>query len=127
MKAWLITREWLGDHAASDKGEIVCLLNPRLSPERVWTLVEQLYVNEFGSINERVAYAKNAKSWPYHPKCGTAKTKSGKTVGWAYTITCGHNPWYHARPVENVTVAVDDQGKETLAWEEIEKPICADF
>lgn len=116
----------MGDHAASPKGDIVCILSPRLFPERVWSIIEQLYVNECGSLSEQAAYAKNRKSWPYPPQSGTAKTKSGKTVGWANTITFGHNPWFHARPVKNLKVVTGDQEKEKLYWEEIEKPLCVD-
>lgn len=127
MKAWLITREWFGDHAEPENGKIVCILNPRLSPERVRSILEQLYVMEFGSLSEQMAYAKNTKSWPYPPQFGSNKTKSGKTVGWRYTITCGHNPWFHARPVKNVVAVQQSNDSEALKWDEIEKPLCVDI
>lgn len=127
MKAWLIIRDWIGDHAAVHGDRIVCLLNPRLTPEKVGQTMEQLYVNERGSLQERVAYAKSAKSWPYRPRCGSAETESGKTVPWAYSICCGHNPWFHARLVKNIEVITDESDNKTLKWEEVQKPVLSDL
>ncbi len=55
-KAWLVTWEWLGDHAKRDD-KIVAVFDPRISPYRIRELVELLYLNIFYGIGERVYFA----------------------------------------------------------------------
>jgi hypothetical protein len=58
MKAWLVTWEWVGDHAKrGDK--IAAVLNSRLSESKVKEIVEFLYLTDWYSISEKVSYLEN--------------------------------------------------------------------
>jgi hypothetical protein len=112
MKAWLITWEWVGDHAKVKKS-IVAIMSFRSSAHRMRETVEQIYVNERYSLGERVEYAKSKKSNPYRAYLGTYK---GAHCLWE--VYCGHNPHLYARIVSDLKVEINRNGKETLTWKE---------
>jgi len=112
MKAWLMTWEWVGDHARV-KNPIVAIMNFRISGNRMREIVEQIYVNERYSLSERVAYAKNKKNNPYPAYFGTYK---GAHCLWE--VYCGHNPHLYARLVSDLRVEVSRKTKESLTWKE---------
>jgi hypothetical protein len=116
MKAWLVTWEWCGDHAKVEDN-IAAILNSRLSGEHVREIVELLYVNSQYSPSERLRYA-NGKKFknPYPAKFGTVEG-----VLFEGEIICGHNPYLHARRVDNCHV-IGEGGDEKLTWKEIPKP-----
>jgi hypothetical protein len=105
MKAWLITWEWAGDPDRVKK-PIVSIMNSRISGERMREIVEQIYVNETYSLKARAAYAKNKKNNPYQAYFGTFK---GAHCLWE--VYCGHNPYLHARIVNDLKV------EEESEWE----------
>ena len=125
MKAWLVTWEWLGDHAAVEQ-PIVSILSPRLSDKTVRKHVEQLYADLSCSFGERLLYLRKPGENP-HPAEFDRKwiivDKSGRK-GPMLTgrIHCGHNPHLHARKVADIKVQRDEDGNERLCWTEIPIP-----
>jgi hypothetical protein len=112
MKTWLITWEWAGGHAKVKK-PIVSIMNSRISGWRMREIVEQIYVNERYSLSERAAYAKNKKNNPYPAYFGTFR---GAECLWE--VYCGHNPYLHARIVNDLKVEEDRSGKQTISYKE---------
>jgi hypothetical protein len=78
-KGWLIIEESIHTGTKS----LVSIISPR----RVWDYVkkymEQMYVDRFASIEEKIAYKKKPGSWPY--RANTQGPYSG-------IIDCGHDP-----------------------------------
>ena len=103
MKAWLITWEWSGDHAAVDE-PLITILSARLGDDDVRKFIERYYVACFASPCEKIRYARYNKPdrMPY-----SAKRSKGQ-------ITCGHNPFIRGRLVESLKVV----GDERLTWVE---------
>ncbi len=107
MKAWLITWDWMGD-AAAVADEVAAILNPRYSGQRVASIVEFLYAKRNSTASELAAYAGRAARNPYRSE----RHFSGG-------ITCGHNPWLHARIVHDLSVStIVETGIETITWTE---------
>jgi hypothetical protein len=79
-KGWLIIEE------SFHKGTkcLVSIINPKRSGSYVQTYMEQMYVDRFASIEEKIAYKKKPESWPYRAHM-TQKPYSG-------IIGCGHDP-----------------------------------
>jgi hypothetical protein len=111
-KAWLVTWEWMGDHAKR-KDKIVAVLDPRLSPLRVREWVERLYLNTYG-IGDQVYYALHRKKNPY-----PAKFTDGRSMSWPPIIHCGHNPFLMAHLVDSLTVERSEDGTETVMWSDV--------
>ncbi len=111
MNAWLITWEWIGDHAEVED-PIAAIINYRRSSEYVREVTEFLYVNSQFSLGERVGYAKTKATNPYP---ASYDTMDGEPLGGR--IHCGHNPYLYARMVENLHAEVDESG-EQLRWQE---------
>ena len=116
ITAWLVTWDWIGDHAKRDN-KIVAVLNWRLSPDKISEMIEMIYANEYYSLEERVAFAKNKKMNPYKT---TYDTFNG--IPWHGRLFCGHNPCLVARLVDNLYVKKDSSGNEVLDWEDRKKP-----
>ena len=112
MAAWLITWEWMGNHAKVDN-EVAAILNYRFSGEKVRQIVDLSYVNSQYSLRERIAYAKNKQDNPY-----PAQFHRLGGVPWLGRIHCGHNPYLYARLVDNLCVNVNNEGEEELTWKE---------
>jgi hypothetical protein len=93
VRAWLITWEWVGDHA-KPPNKVVEILDPRLSEERVRQIVELLYHRD-ALLSEKIAWRLRHRQQPY-----PAKFTRFHGVDWTGEITCGHNPWLHARLVD---------------------------
>lgn len=116
ITAWLVTWEWIGNHAKR-KDKIAAILNWRLSPERVAEIIEIIHANEFYTLAERLAIAKNKKLNPYQTGYGAIQG-----IPWEGRLLCGHNPFLEARLVDNLCVVKDNEGNQTLVWDEHEKP-----
>ena len=80
--AWIVYSE---DPASGHK-QLLSILDSRKSRSAVSAYVEQLYVDKFGSFDERVAYKKRKKSWPY----------LAEKIGLTNAICCGSNILYWA-------------------------------
>ena len=124
-RAWLITWDWIGDHARVEDS-FVAILNYRYSSSSVARMVEQIYVTSRVAFHEQLAYAKNRKSNPYrvqHDTVEISKEKREKlslpsSVPFADTMRCGENPWLWARIVYDLEAYVDEDGQEHLKWKE---------
>jgi hypothetical protein len=116
ITAWLVTWQWVGDHAKPER-KIAAILNPHWSPDRVREYVEFMYVNSHYSISERIAYAKNRSFNPY-----PAKFACVNDIPWNGQITCGHNPWLFARLVDNLAATGEPDDEEKVVWTERPKP-----
>jgi hypothetical protein len=116
MIAWLVTWECMGDHAKVDN-PIAAILHYSLPAKKVKEIVELIYVNTHFSLAERLTYAKNRKNTPYPAEYDTIHD-----VSWEGRIVCGHNPSLDARLVDELTLKVDEKGKEILTWKERKKP-----
>ena len=109
FSAWLITWEWSGDHAEPQK-KVMEVLNPRMSPNRVREIVEQLYHIE-ASLSEKVAWRLCKRE-----QCYPAEFVAIEGVRWEGQITCGHNPWLMARLVDNFVIEIDEDLNEAAPW-----------
>lgn len=95
---------------------IAAILDSRLSGKRVLEIVELLFVNSQYSPSERLRYANGKKFNPYPARFGTLEG-----VPWEGEVFCGHNPYLHARLVDDCRI-VGEGVNERLTWEEILKP-----
>jgi hypothetical protein len=116
VKAWLVTWDYLGDHAKPNN-IIAAILNPRWSAEKVREYVELLYANSEYTIAERIDYARDPKQNPFPAQFSCVN--GGR---WLRQITCGHNPWLFARKVENLHTENDNENKESVTWDELPIP-----
>jgi hypothetical protein len=114
FKAWLITWEWIGDHAKRPD-KVAEILNPRLQPERVREIVELLYHRD-ASLSEKIAWRLRRQKQVY-----PAEFVRFEGVPYEGEIICGHNPWLRARLVDDLTVTLDEHGKETAFWKDRHK------
>ena len=76
VKAWLVTWEWIGDHAKRDD-KIVAILNPRLSETKVKEIVELLYMQEGYSLSEKLTCALHKNEIPT-PRISSTRTVDGR-------------------------------------------------
>jgi len=112
-KAWLVTWEWIGDHAKRfDK--IVAVFDPRVAPQRIRELVELLYLNIECDIGERVYFGLHRRKNPYR-----ASFTDGQAMRWPPVVCCGHNPFLMAHLVEDLAVESHDDGTQTVAWGDV--------
>ena len=104
QKAWLLTWEWTGDHAAVED-RIAGILRPRLSQKIVGEIVESIYAIHTYSVSELAYYSRRPKENPYKSK-------------WQNNhCFCGHNPSLHANYVHKLNITEDtSSGVETIEW-----------
>jgi len=108
IKAWLVTWEWIGNHARRND-KVAAILNPRLSAHRVRDFVELFYMNSQYSLSERLAYTASKRKNPYPARF---------IRPWHCEIECGHNPHLLARLVDDLAVERDEHGKEAASWKD---------
>jgi hypothetical protein len=113
MKAWIVTWEWIGDHAARSP-KIVSVLSPRLGARTVQDYIERLYADLHYSLEERARIAKTPTSNPYRAEF--IRLQSGPRF--EGRIECGHNPWLYGRLVDDLKVERDEAGTEHATWAE---------
>jgi hypothetical protein len=104
QKAWLLTWEWSGDHAAVED-RIAGILRPRLSWQIVGEIVENMYAVHSYSAAELVYWSKRPEENPY---------KAQWENNHCY---CGHNPSLHANYVHHLKVETDRLNKTTFEKE----------
>ena len=117
MKAWLITWDWSGDHAAVGD-PVVAVLSARTGAEEVRRYVERRYVEETASLREMLSYARYNR--PQKPCPAEFERLEG--VRFQGRIRCGPNPWLYARLVDNLRVEIDATGNDVLSCDEIPLP-----
>lgn len=104
QKAWLLTWEWMGEHAAVED-RIAGILRPCLSKEKITELVEYIYAFHAYSLSELAYYAKQPKDNPYKAQWENKH------------CYCGHNPSLHANYIhELVVIENPDSELETIEW-----------
>ena len=104
QKAWLVSWEWDGPHAAVED-RIATILRPRLSQRVVGEIVETLYAIHAYSPTELARWSRRPNMNPYK-----AQWHNGDC--W-----CGHNPSLHATYVHSLVVDADPStGLETIRW-----------
>jgi hypothetical protein len=113
FKAWLVTWEWVGNHAKRDK-KVATIFDSRLLPERVRSVVEVLYAQETYTMSEKIAaFVGNGKRNPY-----PAEFLRLDGVPWNGEIHCGHNPYLRARLVDDLTIERGLDGTESASWKD---------
>ncbi len=106
QKAWLLTWEWIGDHAAVED-RIAGILRPRLSRDVVGEIVETMYSVHVGYISELVYWSRRPQEKPYKAKWDQNQCH----------CFCGGNPSLHAKYVHHLKVEEDPvSGVETISW-----------
>lgn len=112
-RAWLVTLE-----STEKPPVVVSIFKAQRSAGFVREYMEQYYIDNFYSIQEKLVYAQSRKNNPYP---ATFETLDG--VPWLARITCGHNPYLYGRLVLKLRIIKGEQG-DHLTWEEspIPKP-----
>ncbi|MBE7460112.1 MAG: hypothetical protein HS112_06275 [Zoogloeaceae bacterium] len=83
-KAWVILEE----HFHSDERRLLSIVSPRKTTSYVVDLMEQMYVDKFASITERITYKKDRKKSAFRME---EYERRGPT-----TLSCGHEPTFRA-------------------------------
>lgn len=109
MKAWLVTWEWCGEHAKRDN-PFAAILNPRFSIGKVREIVEFMYRLAEYSLSDQAGYVRNGS--PNH------RATDDRTLDGRVHIHCGHNPFLHARLVDDLIVERNAEGKEIVSCKE---------
>jgi hypothetical protein len=127
-KAWLITWDWAGQHAAVPQREVIAaILRPQAGPDTVKRIIEVLYAaREYEPIDKFDALTRN----PYPAKFNTATVEQRRPDGTVFTqhpeymgqIACGHNPFLYARLVDNLRPKDRNDPDAGLEWEERPPP-----
>jgi hypothetical protein len=86
---------------------VVDVLDPRLSPDRVREIVE-IHYHRNDTLRERIAWRLQKRAQPY-----PAESTKIDGVVWQGCITCGHNPVLVAQLVDNLRIEIGDDGRET--------------
>ena len=111
-----MTREWA---AALPRSEVAAILSPRLGADRVRELVEFIHVTNSFTLTEQASMM-----WPRHGRtpypAQFVQTRGG--IQWEGEILCGHNPYLRARKVDDLTVELDADGRETPTWKDRPRP-----
>ncbi len=114
MKAWLITWDWIGDHAAVDN-LLVAIFTSRRTDKWVAEFLEQFYLAFSCTARDMAYYANRKKKIPY--KANTPMIINDIPHG--NRITCGDNPWLYARVVRDLNIKSDiDEDYEIISWKE---------
>jgi len=114
--AWLVTRHWIAEHP---KWEVAAILSPRLGGDRVREFVELLQVTSYFTLEEQLdmKWPRYGRT-PYPSRFG--QTQAGES--WNGEVFCGHDPYLHARVVDEVRIKRGAEGKETATWKERQRP-----
>jgi hypothetical protein len=122
-RAWVIRREWCGDHAAVEQ-PVAAMLRPQTSADQVRRVVELLYAARQYQPDEMLDAIRRTGHNPYPARLGTVNFDpdgSARTYGvpWEGEISCGHNPFLLARLA---TVRPVGDGSGRIAWEDDPRP-----
>lgn len=114
MNHWLVTWEWLGDHAKRED-KIVAILSGRRSSQYVSDFIEQLYLAISCTATEAAYFATRRRNLPYpvrHPVMINDIPHGDRML-------CGYNPELYARKVNGLIIIEDEEADtETLSWAE---------
>ncbi len=121
--AWLVTWDWMGDHAQVPPSDVIAgIFSPRLGYKTIMQLVETLYAaREYDATDKLSALTHN----PYKAHLGTIQVNvSGcsHSAKWQGEVTCGHNPFLHARLVDRLRPSTGDGAVAGLTWVDRARP-----
>jgi hypothetical protein len=74
---------------------LISIIAPRRSPQFVAKYIEQLYVDRYASIRERLNYKKSPKNFPYRTHIGL----------YSGVMHCGQDPVLHALQSDRIMLA----------------------
>lgn len=115
VSAWLVTWEWIGEHAKCER-KVAEILDPRFSPEKVREIVE-LHYHRTATLDEKIAWRLRKGNQQY-----PAKFQTIEGLEWRDQIICGHNPWLLARLVDELVVERDSEEREIATWQDRSSP-----
>lgn len=124
--AWLVTWEWVGEHAAVEQ-PVAAILPVQSSPETVKVLMERLYASSTYTPEEMLAALPPRGHNPYRATYGSITVYDrGVPVTVPYTgqLICGHNPHLYARPVSCLRIGSGTfaDGSRRLEWQDRPRP-----
>jgi hypothetical protein len=108
MNAWLVTWEWMGQHAAVEK-PLIAILDRRIGYARISDFVRWTYASSLSAYDWLDAL--KTRRFAYEPVRGTVGG-----IPCDFEMSCGHNPWVFARLVKNVRVQGNGDGAK-LCWD----------
>jgi hypothetical protein len=127
-RAWLITWEFAGNHAAiNDK--FAAIISWRFSDRKIREIVEQIYVSEFLSLPEQIAYSKNKRICPHKVQYSMLSVSKElqesnslpSQIPFAESMIIGGNPWLWARIVYDLEAWIEEGFTQHLKWKEREE------
>lgn len=114
MKAWLVTWQWIGDHAQVGD-PLVAILSSRKSDRAVSEFVEQYYLMASATAGEMAYYMNRRRKLPH--KARTPEIINEIPHGGR--IRCGADPYIYARLVTDLRIEeLDDEDVEIITWRE---------
>jgi hypothetical protein len=98
-------------------GEVITILNYRLSHRTVGAIMERLYVEKREGLSGLLKYTKTGKaSCPWELAIVDG-------VPWSEELWCGSGDRiFWARKVDNLKVIKDENGREKFIWRERKRP-----
>jgi hypothetical protein len=100
MKAWLITWDWIEDHAKVGN-PLIAIFSARKPTTFISDYIRQYYLMATSSASDIAYYMNRTNRIPYKPN------------------NQGHNPWIYARVISSLKIETDDDKDiEILTWQE---------
>lgn len=112
--AWLITWEDKNSNTFSTKN-IISIRDARISGDRIADFIEQYYISTHYATKDKFYFSSRLKLNPY--PAIYSKTKGG--VPYMGSLTCGDNPYIHARLVKNLKMFYNGI-EEKFEWDDID-------
>lgn len=91
-KGWVILEE----HFHSGERRLVSIVSPRKTIGYICDLMEQMYVDKFASLGERITYKKDRKRSAFRME---RYQQRGPTI-----LSCGHEPTFRAYRCQRLNV-----------------------
>ena len=114
-KGWVVTEFF----SHTNERVVLSLLSARKSEKFVRQFLEQLYVDRQGSIDERIAYKKRPKSWPYPVTLPDPR--------FGQVMMCGHEPEMWACYCHEMALDGSQLSYKFKILRSVEDDLCATF
>ncbi len=92
-RAWIILEE----HFHSGEKRLLSIVSPRKTARFICEFMEQMYVDKFASVHEKITYKKDRKKSAFRME---KYEQMGPT-----TFSCGHDPTFRAYYCHRLTLA----------------------